>query len=96
MNRSSLEKIAYKIDDSTNKSFGQNETFIVDATHPTPAGVNFNYLRALTDVTGVSLTDLRAMAGSGSYPADYVAGTEFPSEYTGISVSSGSLLCKRF
>lgn len=96
MSKASVDRIAYKVDESLNKSFGQSETFIVELGTPSPTGVNFNYLRALTDITGLVLTDLRLMVGSADYPTDCVAGTEFPSEYTGISITSGSLLCKRF
>ena len=96
MARSKVDGVNFSTRQQTDRTFGQNQTFLVKSGKPSPAGVHFNYLRAQTDITGFSATDVNLMADSGDYGTAYIAGTEFPGEYVNISVTDGELLCKRF
>ena len=79
----------------TKKSFGEYPTFIVESGKPSTSGACYQYIRAITDITGFACTDNLIEAGSGTYPTAFVAGTEFVGSYEDISVSTGKLFCKK-
>lgn len=91
-----MSVIAKTIKAQSDRGFGIKPTFLVDADSPSPSGITYSYIKALTAVTGFEATDILLEEGSGDYPTALVANTELISSFKDISVTTGTLFCKRF